>query len=277
MKRKFTKMHGLGNDFVMFDATREPLSLTPAQARFVADRHFGIGCDQILLAEPAARAGVDFHYRILNADGSESAQCGNGARCFLHFVRGLGLTDKHSIRVSTLKDVLELQLLPDGQVRVNMGVPVFDPQQVPIAAEARSKTYRLMPDEGHEVEFVALSMGNPHAVLRVDDVDKAPVASLGPWLESHAFFPERVNAGFLQVLDRGHGRLRVFERGSGETLACGSGACAAMVAGRMQGWFDESVELALLGGTLLLEWAKEGQPVYMTGPVQKVFEGEVEL
>lgn len=277
MKRKFTKMHGLGNDFVMFDATQEPLSLTPEQARLIADRHFGVGCDQILLAEPAPSKDVDFRYRILNADGSESAQCGNGARCFLHFVRELGLTDKKTIKVATKCGQLELHLLADGQVRVDMGVPAFEPARVPIAAETRASTYRLMLDEGHEVEFAAVSMGNPHAVLRVDDVRTAPVATLGPILEPHPFFPERVNVGFLQVLDLGHGRLRVFERGTGETLACGSGACAAMVAGRLQGWFDEVVELELPGGTLRLEWAKEGQPVYMTGPAQKVFEGEIEL
>jgi diaminopimelate epimerase len=277
MKRKFTKMHGLGNDFVMFDATREPLSLTPGQARLIADRHFGIGCDQILLAEPAPTKDVDFRYRILNADGSESAQCGNGARCFLHFVRERGLTDKQTVRVATKCGQLELHMLADGQVRVDMGVPDFEPARVPIAAETRAGTYRLMLDEGHEVEFAAVSMGNPHAVLRVDDVRTAPVATLGPLLEPHPFFPERVNVGFLQVLDRGHGRLRVFERGTGETLACGSGACAAMVAGKLQGWFDPAVELQLSGGTLRLEWAGEGQPVYMTGPAQKVFEGEIEL
>jgi diaminopimelate epimerase len=281
MRRKFTKMHGLGNDFVMLDATKEPLSLTPEQARRVADRHFGIGCDQILIAEPAPSKDMDFRYRILNADGSESAQCGNGARCFLHFVRDLGLTDKKTLRVATLTGQLELQLLPDGQVRVDMGVPDFAPARVPIAAESRATTYRLMLDEGHEVEFAAVSMGNPHAVLRVDDVRTAPVATLGPALEPHPFFPERVNVGFLEVVDRGHGRLRVFERGSGETLACGSGACAAMAAGLLQGWFDEVVELELRGGTLRLEWAGENQnkcqPVYMTGPAQRVFEGEIEL
>jgi diaminopimelate epimerase len=281
MRRKFTKMHGLGNDFVLFDATRAPLRLTPEQARFVADRHFGIGCDQILLVEPPPAPDVDFFYRILNSDGSESAQCGNGARCVLHFAREQGLTEKRSIRVRTIKGSYEMQLLPDGQVRVNMGVPEFEPARIPIAAETRADTYRLMLDEGHEVEFAALSMGNPHAVLRVDDAARAPVAVLGPLLESHPFFPERVNVGFLQVLDRGHGVLRVYERGAGETLACGSGACAAMAAGRRLGWFDDRVELRLPGGTLRLEWAghkeNERQPLYMTGPAQKVFEGEVEL
>lgn len=272
-------MHGLGNDFVLFDATQRKLTLTPGQARQIADRHFGIGCDQILIAEPPRAKGADFHFRILNADGSESAQCGNGARCFLHFVRARKLTRKKTLRVSTLKDALELQLLADGQVRVNMGVPAFEPAKIPIAAEVRSERYRLMLDEGHEVEFVALSMGNPHAVLRVDDVDRAPVATLGPLLESHPFFPERVNVGFLQVQSRRRGRLRVYERGAGETLACGSGACAAMAAGRVQGWFDSVVELQLPGGTLRLEWPgqNKSQPVHMTGPVQTVFEGEIEL
>jgi diaminopimelate epimerase len=281
MRRKFTKMHGLGNDFVLFDATREPLRLSAAQARFIADRHFGIGCDQILLVEPPPAPDVDFFYRILNSDGSESAQCGNGARCVLHFVRAQGLTGKESIRVRTIKGIYEMQLLPDGQVRVNMGVPAFEPARIPIAAETRADTYRLMLDEGHEVEFAAVSMGNPHAVLRVDDAARAPVATLGPLLEPHPFFPERVNVGFLQVLDRGHGVLRVYERGAGETLACGSGACAAMAAGRLLDWFDEVVELQLPGGTLRLEWAgpveNKNQPLYMTGPAQKVFEGEVEL
>jgi diaminopimelate epimerase len=281
MKRKFTKMHGLGNDFVLFDATKKKLELTPVQARRIADRHFGVGCDQILIAEPSPVKGVDFFYRILNADGSESAQCGNGARCFLHFVRAQGLTRKKTLRVRTIKDVLELQLLPDGQVRVDMGVPDFEPARIPIAAETRDRTYRMMLDEGHEVEFAAVSMGNPHAVLRVDDVEQAPVATLGPLLEPHPFFPERVNVGFLQVLDRTHGRLRVYERGAGETLACGSGACAAMAAGRLLGWFDAVVELQLPGGTLRLEWSgqneNKGQPLYMTGPAQKVFEGEIEL
>ena len=270
-------MHGLGNDFVLFDATREPLRLSPERARLIADRHFGVGCDQILLAEPPPSGEFDFRYRILNADGSESGQCGNGARCFLHFVRDAGLTDKKTIRVAVQNGELELRLLADGQVRVDMGVPDFAPAQVPIAAEARAPTYRLLLDEGHEVEFAAVSMGNPHAVLRVDDTQQAPVAKLGSLLESHSFFPERANIGFLQVLDRGHGRLRVFERGTGETLACGSGACAAVAAGRMQGWFDEQVELELPGGTLRLEWAGEGQPLYMTGPSQRVYEGEIEL
>ncbi len=273
----FLKMHGLGNDFVLFDATREPLRLSAAQARFIADRHFGIGCDQILLVEPPPAPDVDFFYRILNSDGSESAQCGNGARCVLHFAREQGLTGQDGIRVRTIKGIYEMQLLPDGQVRVNMGLPEFEPARIPIAAETRAGTYRLMLDEGHEVEFAALSMGNPHAVLRVDDAARAPVAELGPLLEPHPFFPERVNVGFLQVLDRGHGVLRVYERGAGETLACGSGACAAMAAGRLLGWFDAAVELQLPGGTLRLEWNGEGQPLYMTGPAQKVFEGEVEL
>jgi diaminopimelate epimerase len=277
MRRKFTKMHGLGNDFVLFDATREPLRLAPEQARLIADRHFGIGCDQILIAEPPPSRKLDFGYRILNSDGSESGQCGNGARCFLHFVRDTGLTDKKTIRVAVQDRELELQLLAGGQVRVDMGVPDFTPAHIPIGAEARAATYRLMLDEGHEVEFAAVSMGNPHAVLRVDDSEQAPVAELGPRLESHSFFPERANIGFLQVLDPARGRLRVFERGSGETLACGSGACAAMAAGRLQGWFGEQVDLELRGGTLRLEWAGEGQPLYMTGPSQRVFEGEIEL
>lgn len=269
-------MHGIGNDFVVFDATTVPLSLSVEQARHIADRHFGIGCDQILVVEPAPDASADFRYRIFNADGGEVAQCGNGARCFARFVRDQGLIDQDEIRVITDSGPLVLQLMADGQVRVNMGVPRFEPADIPFDAPASAACYALDVG-GEEFNVAALSMGNPHAVLRVDDVDTAPVHTLGPQIERHARFPEHVNAGFMQVVDAEHARLRVFERGSGETLACGSGACAAMVAGVQQGWLANDVEFALRGGILNLSWAGEGEPVYMTGPAATVYEGTIEL
>lgn len=276
MERQFTKMHGLGNDFVVFDATTFPISLSAEQAAHIADRRFGIGCDQILIVEPPPDDAADFRYRIFNADGSEVGQCGNGARCFARFVRDKGLIDRDEIRVVTCAGPMVLNILEDGQVRVNMGIPRLEPEQIPFKADARHTSYELDVG-GQAVEIAALSMGNPHAVLHVDDVDSAPVASLGPLIESHDRFPQRVNAGFLQVLDPGRARLRVFERGSGETLACGSGACAAMVAGRQWGLLDHDADIALQGGILRLSWAGDGEPVYMTGPAATVFEGTIEL
>ncbi len=276
MNRSFTKMHGLGNDFVVFDATQQPLSLTTEQARFIADRRYGIGCDQILVVEPPPDASADFRYRIFNADGSEVGQCGNGARCFARFVHDKGLFEGDEIRVVTCTGPLRLILLPDGQVTVNMGVPRFEPADIPFQAESMQTFYSLEVD-GRSLDISALSMGNPHAVTLVDDVDSAPVETLGPLIESHPRFPQRVNAGFLQVVDDRHARLRVFERGSGETLACGSGACAAMVAGRQRGLLSEQAEMALRGGILQLQWAGEGEPVLMTGPATTVFEGEIDL
>ncbi len=276
MNRQFTKMHGLGNDFVVFDATQQPLTLSAGQAQLIADRRFGVGCDQILIVEPAPDDSADFLYRIFNADGSEVSQCGNGARCFARFVRDQGLIDRDEIRVVTHAGPMLLNLLADGQVTVNMGVPRLEPADIPFIADSRSHTYQLEVN-GKLLSIAALSLGNPHAVLIVDDVETAPVASMGPLIESHPRFPERVNAGFLQVLGSGHGRLRVFERGSGETLACGSGACAAIVAGRQQGLFGEQVELELRGGILQLSWAGEGEPVMMTGPATTVFEGVIDL
>ncbi len=276
MKIRFTKMHGLGNDFVVFDATRTPLRLTPEQARRIADRHFGIGSDEILIVDPPPGPPADFGYRIYNADGSESAQCGNGARCFAKFVRDRGLTQKNEIHIMTGAGALVLQMQADGQVRVDMGAPRFEPKDIPLLAPARAPSYTL-DLEGRTLEFSAVSMGNPHMVLRVEDTERAPVAELGLKLRAHARFPQGVNVGFMQVLARDQIRLRVHERGAGETLACGSGACAAVAVGRARGWLDARVAVRLPGGTLKVEWQGESQPVFMTGPAATVYEGEIEL
>jgi diaminopimelate epimerase len=269
-------MHGLGNDFVVFDAISQSLNLTADQVRLLADRRFGVGCDQLLLVEPPSRPGVDFRYRIFNADGSEVGQCGNGARCFARFVREKGLTQKDEIVVETASGVIRLHVEGDGRIRVNMGEPRFAPERIPFQAEAEADRYPIEA-AGRSRVVGAVSMGNPHAVLQVEDVDTAPVRELGPLLESHVRFPERVNVGFMQVVDRGHIRLRVFERGAGETLACGTGACAAAVIGRRWGLLDEQVRVDLPGGSLLIRWAGPGQPVWMTGPATTVFEGTIEL
>ncbi len=276
MKLKFTKMHGLGNDFVVFDGITQTVALTPEQCRHIADRHFGIGCDQILLVEKPGRADVDFRYRIFNADGGEVEQCGNGARCFVRFVHDKGLTDKTTIRVETASGIIEPRMLANGQVTVDMGAPRFAPADIPFAAEAESMTYALKVGQ-HVINIAALSMGNPHAVLRVNDLDSAPVDILGAAIESHSRFPQRVNAGFMQVLTPHDIRLRVYERGAGETLACGTGACAAAVAGIRQDWLQSPVSVHTRGGDLIIEWAGKNQPVTMTGPAETVFEGEIEL
>ena len=276
MKLRFTKMHGLGNDFVVFNGISQTVALTPEQCRHIADRHFGVGCDQILLVEQPSRADVDFRYRIFNADGGEVEQCGNGARCFVRFVHDHGLTDKTSIRVETASGVIEPRLLDSGQVAVNMGAPRFAPAEIPFAAEAEAMSYALKVGQ-HVINIAALSMGNPHAVLRVNDLDTAPVDILGPAIESHSRFPQRVNAGFMQVLTPHDIRLRVYERGAGETLACGTGACAAAVAGIRQDWLKSPVSVHTRGGDLVIEWAGKDQPVFMTGPAETVFEGELEI
>jgi len=276
MKLEFTKMHGLGNDFVVIDATKAPVVLTPAQLRFIADRHFGVGCDQLLMVEPARSADTDFYYRIFNADGGEVEQCGNGARCFVRFVHERGLTDKKVIRVGTLAGIIEPRLEAGGEVTVNMGVPEFEPAKIPFAAPARQSLYDLVVDKNTLIINV-LSMGNPHAVQVVANVDTAPVATQGPLIEAHPLFPQRVNAGFMQVVDRGHIRLRVYERGAGETLACGTGACAAVVAGIDRGLLDARVTVSTRGGDLVIVWAGAGQPVLMTGPAVTVFDGAVAL
>ncbi|WP_203143629.1 diaminopimelate epimerase [Marinobacter mangrovi] len=272
----FTKMHGLGNDFMVVDAISQPFRLRPDVISQLADRHFGIGFDQLLVVEPPGMPDVDFRYRIFNADGSEVEQCGNGARCFARFVRDQRLTNKKVIRVQTAGGVIELKAGKDGWVLVNMGVPELEPAKVPFEAAERADTYRLDVD-GETLELSVVSMGNPHAVLLVDNVDTAPVERLGPLLESHPAFPKKANIGFLQVIDRQNAKLRVFERGSGETLACGSGACAAMVAGRMRGLLDENVRMVLRGGPLSLEWQGEGAPVMMDGPTARVYDGQVRV
>jgi diaminopimelate epimerase len=276
MRLKFAKMHGLGNDFVVFDATRAPLELSREQLRRISDRHFGVGCDQILLVERPREPDTDFYYRIFNADGGEVEQCGNGARCFARYVREHGLTGKGEIRVGTLGGVIVPRLEADGQVTVDMGVPEFEPSRIPFQAERRAPTY-LLDVSGRQVEISALSVGNPHAVQVVADVERAPVQSEGAAIELHARFPQRVNAGYMQVVNRGHIRLRVFERGAGETLACGTGACAAVVAGIQRGLLDRRVTVTTRGGDLGILWEGEGRPVLMTGPAVTVFEGELEL
>ena len=276
MKLKFTKMHGLGNDFVVFDGVRQRVELTSAQLRHIADRHFGIGCDQILLVEAPTRRDADFRYRIFNADGGEVSQCGNGARCFVRFVHEQGLTDKTEIRVETASGLIKPRLEADGQVTVDMGSPRFEPRAIPFEAPARSLLYDL-DVQGTHLVISALSMGNPHAVTLVEDVHRAPVAELGPLIEYHPRFPERVNAGFMQVLDRHHILLRVYERGSGETLACGTGACAAAVAGILRGLLDTPVTVTTRGGDLSIAWGGGEAPVFMTGPAVTVFQGEIEL
>ena len=287
MRISFTKMQGAGNDFVVLDETRGPLGLSPAQYRFLADRHFGVGADQILGVRASPAPGIDFEYVIHNADGTEVEQCGNGARCFARFVRDQGLSSKNSLRVQTLGGVIEPQLQPDGQVSVNMGPPVFELAAIPFdaanllpqAAGSWQKWPLTLADNGAEttVLIAVVSMGNPHAVLIVDDVDAAPVSSLGPLIEQHPRFAKRVNAGFMQLVDRRHVRLRVFERGAGETLACGSGACAAVVAGIRLGLLDASVEVQTRGGTLTISWAGAASNVLMTGPATPVFHGQIDL
>ncbi|ASL28185.1 diaminopimelate epimerase [Azotobacter chroococcum] len=276
MLLRFTKMHGLGNDFMVLDLVSQHAHIQPKHARQWGDRHTGIGFDQLLIVEPPSRPDVDFRYRIFNADGSEVEQCGNGARCFARFVLDKRLTVKKRIRVETRSGLIELDVRPDGQVCVDMGPPRLEPQEIPFQAEAAALNYCVEVD-GREVEFAALSMGNPHAVLRVEDVESAPVHALGPKLEHHPRFPQRVNVGFLQVVDRQHARLRVWERGAGETQACGTGACAAAVAAIRQGWMDSPVLIDLPGGRLSIAWAGPGQSVMMTGPAVRVYEGQVRL
>ena len=287
MRISFTKMQGAGNDFVVLDETRQRLGLSPAQYRFLADRHFGVGADQILTVRPSPAPGIDFEYVIHNADGSEVEQCGNGARCFARFVRDQGLTTQDAIRVQTKAGVIEPRLMPDGRVTVNMGAPVFELADIPFEAadsapQAAGSWQKwplalVKPAQDAIVYVAVVSMGNPHAVQVVDEVDTAPVLLQGPLIENHPSFPKRVNAGFMQVVDRRHIRLRVFERGTGETLACGSGACAAVVAGIRLGLLDDTVDVQTRGGTLTISWAGLASPVMMTGPATTVFHGEIDL
>ena len=275
MKFKFTKMHGLGNDFVVIDCMNQSPSLSSEQLHLLADRHLGVGCDQILLIE-AAEGDADFRYRIFNADGGEVEQCGNGARCFVRYVHDQGMTKKNEIRVETLGGLIIPRLETNGEVTVNMGAPKFEPQEIPFVAEKRALTYPLDIDNT-QIEISAVSMGNPHAVQRVADVDRAPVLTEGWLIERHPRFPQRVNAGYMQVLNSSHIRLRVYERGTGETLACGTGACAAVVTGIELGLLESTVKVSFRDGDLVVRWKGGNEPVWMTGPAVSVFDGEIDL
>jgi diaminopimelate epimerase len=289
MRIRFTKMQGAGNDFVVLDETRGPLNLTPGQYRFLADRHFGVGADQVLSVRPAPAPapGIDFEYVIHNADGGEVEQCGNGARCFARYVRDKGLTSQDVVKVQTVSGVIEPRLNADGRVTVDMGAPVFEPAAIPFddaglsaQAEGSWEQWHLALGTSADTAIISvaiLSMGNPHAVQEVADVDQAPVRTQGPLVEHHSRFPNRVNAGFMQVVSRSSIRLRVWERGVGETLACGTGACAAVVAGIRLGRLDRKVDVETRGGLLTIEWAGGTLPVFMTGPAVTVFEGEIEV
>ena len=277
MKLKFSKMHGLGNDFVVLDGVRQQVSLSTEQIRALGDRHMGVGFDQMLLVEPAQTPGADFRYRIFNADGSEVEQCGNGARCFVRFVHDQGLTDKSAIVVETKRGIIHPRLEADGLVTVDMGQPRFVPDEIPFVSETDAPEQPLTLPDGTTLVIGAVSMGNPHAVTLVEDIETAPVPVQGPQIESHVRFPQRVNAGFMQVLDRHNIRLRVYERGAGETLACGTGACAAVVSGIRRGLLDSPVRVQTRGGDLNIAWAGMGQSVIMTGPAVTVFTGEIEL
>ncbi|HEX5337669.1 MAG TPA: diaminopimelate epimerase [Gallionella sp.] len=273
---KFTKMHGAGNDFVVLDGVRQHIDLGPEQMRLLADRHFGVGCDQILLVEKSQHKEADFRYRIFNADGGEVEQCGNGARCFVRFVHEQKLTPKREIVVETKSGLIRPRLEDDGRVTVNMAAPIFDAARIPFTGGNGAVSEPLEVD-GITLDISAVSMGNPHAVQVVDDAERAPVEKLGPLIEHHPRFPNRVNAGFMQVMDRNHIRLRVYERGAGETLSCGTGACAAVVAGIRRGLLDSPVNVATHGGTLTIAWDGIDQPVLMTGPAITVFAGEINL
>lgn len=268
-------MHGLGNDFVLIDCVNQSVQFSPEQLRYLANRRLGIGCDQILLVEKA-KSNADFRYRIFNSDGSEVEQCGNGARCFVRYVYDQGMTQKKEIRVETLGGIIVPKLETNGEVTVNMGIPKFEPQEIPFIAEKRMLTYLLNVDE-KQIEFSILSMGNPHAVQIVEDISHSPILTEGTLIESHSRFPQHVNAGYMQVVNREHINLRVYERGVGETLSCGTGACAAVVAGITRGLLDSTVKVSTIGGNLKICWEGENNPVWMTGPAISVFDGEIEL
>lgn len=276
MNLKFTKMHGAGNDFVVLDGVRQSLHLSPQQIRMLADRHFGVGCDQVLLVEKSQNPEADFRYRIFNADGGEVEQCGNGARCFVRFVQEKKLTSKREIVVETKSGLISPRLEEDGRVTVNMGAPVFEPSRIPFDSSSDAIVQPLEVD-GTVIEISAVSMGNPHAVQVVGNIETAPVTTQGPLIEHHPRFPRRVNAGFMQIDDRTHIKLRVFERGAGETLSCGTGACAAVVAGIQRGLLDNTVNVSTRGGLLTIHWRGGNTPVLMTGPAISVFDGEITL
>ena len=273
---KFSKMHGLGNDFVVIDAINQQVELSTEQIIFLADRRRGIGCDQLLLVENPSQTDVDFRYRIFNADGSEVAQCGNGARCFARFVRDKKLTDKDTIAVETASGIIYPSLLDSGAVKVDMGLPIFEPSAIPFKSDVQAETYKLALADNLNVTIGAVSMGNPHAVIVVDDISQADVAEVGPQVENHTQFPERVNVGFMEVISPIHIKLRVYERGAGETEACGTGACAAVVSGIQRGLLEHDVKVDLPGGRLLISWADEAASVWMTGSATQVFDGEIE-
>ncbi|SFP35357.1 diaminopimelate epimerase [Nitrosomonas cryotolerans] len=275
MKLKFTKMQGLGNDFVVIDGISQSVSLSLEQVRLLADRHFGIGCDQVLLVEKAI-GDADFRYRIFNADGGEVEQCGNGARCFVRYVHEHGIIHKNEIRVETLSGLITPRLEANGEVSVNMGVPRFEPSEIPFVAEARALSY-LLDIEDRQIEASVISMGNPHAVRIIQNIEQAPVRSEGALIECHPRFPKRVNVGYMQIINRNYIKLRVYERGAGETLACGTGACAAVVAGISQNLLEANVTVSTRGGELLIRWDGDNQPVWMTGPAVTVFQGEISL
>lgn len=276
MQIKFTKMQGAGNDFVVIDAIHQTIALTPAQIQRIADRQFGVGCDQLLLVEQTTTPNVDFRYRIFNADGGEVEQCGNGARCFVRFVVDKGLTNHQQVTVETASGIITLSLQENGEVTVNMGEPVFTPSNIPFIADKQQITYPLSLSN-KTLEINAVSMGNPHAVTVVGDINTAPVEQDGPAVESHPNFPQRVNAGFMQIISPHTIKLRVYERGSGETLACGTGACAAAVSGIQRGLLTSPVTVETKGGTLTIAWEGANTPVMMTGPAEIVFEGELNL
>jgi len=283
MKLKFTKMHGAGNDFVVIDATSQPVNLTADQWRALADRRFGIGADQILVVEKPGSSSVDFRYRIFNSDGGEVEQCGNGARAFVKFVVDKGLTEQRQIRVETMSGVIAPRLEDDGRITVDMGAPALTPERVPFdvsglsASQEHAASVWPLDVKGKTVRVVVVSMGNPHAVQIVDDVESAPVASEGPAIEHHPRFPKRVNAGFMQIVDRHHVRLRVYERGAGETLSCGTGACAAVVSGILRGALDSPVAVSTRGGELSIAWDGGSSSVLLTGPAVSVFEGSIDI
>lgn len=272
----FTKMHGLGNDFVVIDLITQRFHLQSQHIRYLADRNLGVGCDQVLVVEPPSQPSVDFKYRIFNADGSEVEQCGNGARCFAKFVKDRKLTGKNSIVVETSSGIITLNITPDHQVVVNMGKPIFEPERIPFKADQQNTQYEI-DVSGKKISIGALSIGNPHGVILVDDIDTAPVETIGPILESHSRFPNRTNVGFMQIISNNYAKLRVFERGVGETKACGTGACAAMVYARTQGLLDEHATIELTGGKLQMQWPGLGQDILMTGPATMVFEGKIHL
>ncbi len=273
MEIKFTKMHGLGNDFVVINAISQSIDLSSGQIRHIADRHFGVGCDQLLLVETPSSTQAEFRYRIFNADGGEVEQCGNGARCFAVFVRDAGLTTNDSIKVETAGGLIELSIEND-QVTVDMGIPNFDPDSLPFTAEKRAESYNIVVND-IEYAIGAVSVGNPHAVLQVEDVRSAEVETIGAAIQNHAQFPQRVNVGFMEMVNRDKINLRVYERGAAETLACGTGACAAVAVGRMQGKLNEAVTVRLAGGDLEINWLGEGQKLLMTGPATTVFQGQI--